>query len=535
MNPTEVTLDDIAALLDTDWLERIWTYQEILLASNPIIVCGHAHLNWSAFVASIAFLEYSGYFYRDGRQGSALVLSWLKLALTRECIRYTDTGPNYDCTEAAKIPPSSQLWSYIGFLRSMIKLEQRFFTYVILIPFWIMALLLYIILCACVIDPYAEPTDHTVPSTCQVMRNSQLMLGILVAIELLIMFLMRDPIMQPIDFPSGLSVDLVDALLSRKARLDHDKAFALRNIIQRLSRVEIPLPDYSQPLDETFSDLNWQLSLAVGCERLLTLASVRPLANHPSWMVDWSCKPDTFWLPSPGFWTASVQSPTVPPLDSTPIEDTEISNRRLNCTVNVVCRLDDIFAFTFSDNVQDMLGLKQNLETGLAIATQSAEIVETMTRRKSKLIHLLSMSAPAISAISIAAWVDFLYDNYKEPEQALHILANDSELIRTQMAVCNSLATNGRNLFLYSSGRLRKTVSVKHSTMWRTVFFFRYMFGICRDTVKEKDVLVEVPGAATLLIVSPVSGEGLDQVRLVSPAICTGEKMFYKSRRVFFV
>jgi hypothetical protein len=132
--------------------------------------------------------------------------------------------------------------------------------------------------------------------------------------------------------------------------------------------------------------------------------------------------------------------------------------------------------------------------------------------------------------------VDFLYDNYKEPEQALHILATDSGLIQTQMAVRNSLATNGRKLFLYSSGRLGKTVSVKHSTMWSTVFFFRYTFGICRDTVKEKDVLVEVPGAATLLIVSPVSGEDLDQVRLVSLAICKGGKMLQgKTRNVLLM
>jgi hypothetical protein len=33
--------------------------------------------------------------------------------------------------------------------------------------------------------------------------------------------------MQPVNQPSGLTVDLMDALLYRKAKLDHDKAFAL--------------------------------------------------------------------------------------------------------------------------------------------------------------------------------------------------------------------------------------------------------------------------------------------------------------------
>jgi hypothetical protein len=53
------TLEDLANLLNRVWVERIWTYQEILLASNPVVVCGHRHLHWSRLIWGILFLDAS--------------------------------------------------------------------------------------------------------------------------------------------------------------------------------------------------------------------------------------------------------------------------------------------------------------------------------------------------------------------------------------------------------------------------------------------------------------------------------------------
>jgi hypothetical protein len=55
-----VLYDDLIALLDNVWLTRMWTYQEILLASNPILVLGNKHLQWSMLERAIIFLQYSG-------------------------------------------------------------------------------------------------------------------------------------------------------------------------------------------------------------------------------------------------------------------------------------------------------------------------------------------------------------------------------------------------------------------------------------------------------------------------------------------
>lgn len=34
------TYQDLENLLNRAWIQRVWTYQEILLANNPIVVCG---------------------------------------------------------------------------------------------------------------------------------------------------------------------------------------------------------------------------------------------------------------------------------------------------------------------------------------------------------------------------------------------------------------------------------------------------------------------------------------------------------------
>ncbi|KAE9364144.1 HET-domain-containing protein, partial [Stipitochalara longipes BDJ] len=53
-----VTYEDVSNILESDWIRRLWTYQEILLASNPIVVCGDKHLQWSIFALGIDSLQY---------------------------------------------------------------------------------------------------------------------------------------------------------------------------------------------------------------------------------------------------------------------------------------------------------------------------------------------------------------------------------------------------------------------------------------------------------------------------------------------
>jgi len=48
---------DLVYLFDWPWKARLWTYQEILLASYPAIVCGTEHVQWSEFEWTSLFLR----------------------------------------------------------------------------------------------------------------------------------------------------------------------------------------------------------------------------------------------------------------------------------------------------------------------------------------------------------------------------------------------------------------------------------------------------------------------------------------------
>jgi hypothetical protein len=79
-----VSFDDLIALLDNVWLTRMWTYQEILLASNPILVLGNTHLQWSMLERAIIFLQYSGVCGRLQPRLNRVLEAWTELVLSRD-------------------------------------------------------------------------------------------------------------------------------------------------------------------------------------------------------------------------------------------------------------------------------------------------------------------------------------------------------------------------------------------------------------------------------------------------------------------
>jgi hypothetical protein len=48
---------DIIDLFSRTWISRIWTYQEAVLSSNLIVICGDRHIAWLRLSQSLAFLD----------------------------------------------------------------------------------------------------------------------------------------------------------------------------------------------------------------------------------------------------------------------------------------------------------------------------------------------------------------------------------------------------------------------------------------------------------------------------------------------
>jgi hypothetical protein len=660
-NLTDVTFDDLAALLDVEWLERMWTYQEILLASRPVIVCGQDHLAWPAFSCSVAFLEYSACFTRFRDRGFPPVSGWYKVALARDYLRYGNFENGRSHLATKKQSRNSSLWCYIEFLQTIARYERRLIMALVVVPITTMLYLfigvelmgvtdwenyrrarrnlLYAsayndrisLMTSSLISQHSNATgslwaattassssmratpSQTVPmlnstttthvttrvvdiltqiqkspwlkptavmdsavkvistavvsviNSCHMsctqpdstpecfdscvahatamptlepmdFRDADLIAhrpqlsytntfrGICIYASILVISgiiatLLRevreDTRMKPISEPAGLTIDLVDALLYRKSRLPHDKAFALRSVLQRLSKVPIAEPNYRRPLNKIFVDLNIQLFHAMGCGRLLTVASVIPLEDHPSWMVDWSKQLDPLWL-------SGVESRGFR-LDpsSKHREFRLVKNHQLSCPVAVICRVGQCFKFlspaAFSHS--------SNLDTMLGIARCSYEVLADMRNCKSQLRGIVSVGAPGVPRGDISKWVDFLYNNWHIPGTAWERLSHNTKLLQTHVAICEEFSRNERQLFWYSSEQLSEEKVGRKGLR----AFYRYLFGICRYTVGVGDALVAIPGASTLLIVHFAYGlteyHPVPSARLKSPAIVRGERL----------
>ena len=50
------TFAHILQTLDTEWLTRAWTFQEVVLASNPFLLCGSFVVPWSDFQRGLDFV-----------------------------------------------------------------------------------------------------------------------------------------------------------------------------------------------------------------------------------------------------------------------------------------------------------------------------------------------------------------------------------------------------------------------------------------------------------------------------------------------
>jgi hypothetical protein len=49
---------DLRHLIEREWTKRVWTCQEILLASRPVLVCGNAHVPWEGSAKDLLFLSH---------------------------------------------------------------------------------------------------------------------------------------------------------------------------------------------------------------------------------------------------------------------------------------------------------------------------------------------------------------------------------------------------------------------------------------------------------------------------------------------
>ncbi|KAF7510993.1 hypothetical protein GJ744_005539 [Endocarpon pusillum] len=48
--PEHPIVEGLQDLLCREWIRRIWTYQEIILAKNPVVICGDRMVTWTQLI-----------------------------------------------------------------------------------------------------------------------------------------------------------------------------------------------------------------------------------------------------------------------------------------------------------------------------------------------------------------------------------------------------------------------------------------------------------------------------------------------------
>ena len=129
---------------------------------------------------------------------------------------------------------------------------------------------------------------------------------------------------------------LVDALSSRKASVYQDKAFGIQSVLETLLRRELPVPDYSIPKPQLYRRLTWDVLEATGSLQILHVAALHRVHPGPSWVPDWSCDFDAFWLiPNAFFPYATYRARRVQPWFRKVLNDQDA----LKVRVFPVCKL----------------------------------------------------------------------------------------------------------------------------------------------------------------------------------------------------
>ncbi|CAI6340839.1 unnamed protein product [Periconia digitata] len=668
---TKVTFEDIDSLLDVEWIRRMWTFQEILLASNPILVCGDDHIDWLTFTFGIAFLEYSGVVYTNFAPKVASLGPWIKISLGREYIQSKITG----CA-------TTPLRTYIMFIHSIMMNDMKIKERSRLIFKMSSCCIIYVLAIGggIIVDDYKntrerlrlaeyykkalismlgkaassqlsptsttpangeysesasisslhstttvqltetyqptgilaildevrqgkqpDPTGYvnsaidkirtaveSVASDCRsrcfshtdtrgcfgsctatntampTVRSvtfqdangryrhsprwfhNMLIIGILLfsclVLSILIYYVtsrwhrkykMNYTYRPPID-----TVDLIDGIATRQAKLNHDKAFALRSVLQRLSATELSHPDYGRSIEAVYEEFNRDLIRTRGCDQMLAIASFNHLSGYPSWMPDWSKQMEPFWLADG---STKVIADLFQPEQTLSSVGLGASNSLILSALRVHTT-PHVYEFQETNrsykNQQNDLH-NRNLATSLKLARRafpadekSREGKRDFRRVAESITAICCESAPELDENHIRDWVMFLCKNRtKKCHEVFPLLAADPDLVHTQVTICNSLAKNQRKLFWICSTcqpRFNSSLqALKHNFM--PTQGFNYCAGICPSTVQKGHVLLLAPKISIPFFVDVVQSSDPDQnngavlvSRLVGPARVRG-------------
>jgi len=495
---------DLNELFTKPWIDRLWTYQEILLASRPIVVCGDRHVPWSIFERNFVFLDNTTLFSPQG-----MLKPWINVSLSRERLQTSSLA-------FSSFEPSD-LEKYSIFVRAIGQAYRK------------VALGSYIILILVITPATVVPLSVLVP-------GEMLFSLLLIFLGLIWLFLF--------DFRGSLKTGTVETpfateqftagLYSRTATERKDMAFGMWAVLERGGTANLPPPDYSHSKGDIYRALTTSLWEATQSLDGLYLAALQGVAKQPSWVPDWSAHKEHIW----GYNLDELQNTdnsgclidkrprhfSKPKLPMKTTAYFEVDETQAVLTVRAHHVSDIKMCFHFQRTQEHFVESERKLHL-----ENIRQILKWTSSRLQKRATWPQWFGTAPSAPidvdlkpqyrrprqSSGTWMRFCCRNRnRDPSQVLAVLLGNPRLLTIHIDHCNMLASTQRVNFCAENPD----------------FLVKPILGICSGNVKAGDQIVRVEGLPQLLIVRAQNG-AKTSVKIVSPV----EIQLYDSKPIELV
>jgi hypothetical protein len=268
--------EDLKHLIDRPWKDRLWTYQEILLASHPIIVCGTKHVQWSDFEWTLLSLR------NMLADFPRALVAWESITFDRAQVGSTarPNGPNI----LQLLEEHETFVKRMLFVRRVFNTAWRF----VWLAFFTASLIVGVVSAVSKRKPRGN-TFRLADKT----EAGLLVMG-MVGITMMLTYMLlqvRPAFGSHREINDTSSDDLVGALYQRAASDPRDMAYGIWSILRIRGASDLIEPTYEPNKEEQIPKIYWRLTVCLleitNNLRILNIAAARRLPGYPSWVPDW--------------------------------------------------------------------------------------------------------------------------------------------------------------------------------------------------------------------------------------------------------
>ncbi|KAF5008799.1 hypothetical protein FDECE_4939 [Fusarium decemcellulare] len=246
--------------LNNNWLHRAWTFQEIALASSPVLVCGNSRLPWKKFIESIQ-----------------------SLTVIADNIRYDHGEKGWKILQEQPFTPSSALLEWQALVQIWLGMSRP--------STWNGRLY------RSMPDELSGRTDCSMWEYTYWYKPGEGVKRVRYAAYSVWLAMLAVPICFCYDKQAHIK-GLVRSIRERQASMPKDRAFSVDGVLRQLGCVP-PDPDHSKSVGRVYHEftttlISWEPSFI----NFLIDTGGAPLADAPSWVPNFHTIRERSWLSS---------------------------------------------------------------------------------------------------------------------------------------------------------------------------------------------------------------------------------------------